>query len=129
MFSEGRAAELPEKETMVKKYLDQKTRARNFEARNERTVTRNTGEKVEAMGSPSALSKNREMAINGKLKGKCTRRDACSFRHDYSERRASARSSSPTPKSQTNKMVNNLRKAAAQEKQSIRLTAPEAVRR
>ena len=33
---------------------------------------------------------------------KCTRRDACSFRHDSSKHGASTRSSSPTPKSLTN---------------------------
>ena len=31
--------------TRVKQFLDQKIRARNFEARNARTVKRNTGEK------------------------------------------------------------------------------------
>ena len=41
--------------TTVKKFLDQKMRARNFEARNERTV-RGTPAKAETRRSPSALS-------------------------------------------------------------------------
>ena len=56
--------------------LEQKVRARNFNARNARTVTETPAQ--------------------------CTNSDACNFRHDCSKRGASARSSSLTSKPQTN---------------------------
>ena len=87
--------------SMVKRLLDPKSKALNFEARNERTVTWHR-RKAMAKGSPSGLSENMEKCYQRKAKGKCTRKDACSFRHDSHKSGASTRSSSPAPRSQTN---------------------------
>ena len=48
-----------------------------------------------------ALCGNQESAIRGKQKGQCSKGDACSFRHDDSQRGKKIRSSSPAPRSQT----------------------------
>ena len=87
--------------SMVKRFLDPKSKAFNFDARNERTVTGHR-RKGMAKGSPSGLSENREKCYQRNAKGKCTRRDACSFRFDSHKLGASSRSSSPAPRSQTN---------------------------
>ena len=65
---------------------------------------------AKAKGNRSVLKGSREIAISGKHKGKCMKRDACSFRHHDSKHRESTRSSSPTPKSQTNNEGEILRK-------------------
>ena len=54
-----------------------------------------------AKGNPSASIESKESAINRKQKRKCTRGDACGFRHDENKRGKSTRSSSPAPEPQT----------------------------
>ena len=54
--------------TMVKKFLDQKMRASNIEARNERTAT-GPPAKSKSKGKSVALKGNREIASDGKRKG------------------------------------------------------------
>ena len=82
--------------TMVRKILDEKSKARNLDARNNR-VTKSKGK-----GKSVSAERNRGECHHWKAKGKCSRVDACSFRHDTCKRGASPRSSSPAPKSQTN---------------------------
>ena len=76
---------------MVKKFLDQKKRARNFKASNEK-------KKAKAKGNQSALKEDRENAINGKQKESVGKGDACSVRPYESKRGTFTRSSSPTSK-------------------------------
>ena len=68
--------------TMVKKYLDLKTRTRKCEARNERTVTGATAKRRSKGKSVSGGSM--EIAISGKQKAR--QGDACSVRHDDNKR-------------------------------------------
>ena len=66
--------------TMVKRCIGPKSRARNFEARNERIET---GILVKTRkGKHVSVQRNKENAINGKEKVKCTKGNASSFRHD-----------------------------------------------
>ena len=87
---------------MVQKILDEKSKARNFDARNDRVAT---GAPAKSKGNGKSVSaeRNQGECHHWKAKGKCSCVDACSFRHDAKKRGASSRSSSPAPKSQMNK--------------------------
>ena len=82
--------------TMVKGHTDQKIRKRIFQARNERIETgvwvkTQTGKNVGA----------EKKSGDGKQKGHCKKRDACSFRHDDSKRGKVTQTSSLAPRPQT----------------------------
>ena len=97
--------------TMVKKSFGSEDEGSQFGSqKRERTVT---GTLARSTSKGTSVSTEREQGecYQWKAKGKCTKEDACSFRHDHSKRRASARSSSSTPKSQTNNDGKLLRKA------------------
>ena len=94
--------------TMVKKCLDQKIRAQKIEARNER-IEKGAPAKRQK-GNLSAWKGSKENAINGKTKGKCTKEDACSFRHDENKCGKSTSSSRPAPEPPTKSDGKNLRK-------------------
>ena len=59
--------------------MDQKIRARNFEARSERIEK---GAPAKGKGKPVRAERKQEECYQWKAIGKCTKRDACSFRHD-----------------------------------------------
>ena len=71
--------------TMVMKFLVQNVRARNFEARNERTVTGTSAKNKSRGKSVSVVRKPRDFC-QWKAKGNCTKGDARSFRHAESKR-------------------------------------------
>ena len=97
---------LPEAENHGEKILDPKMRARSFEARNERTVT-GTPAKSRSTGKSVSVERKQGDCCHLKAKGKCTKGDACSVRHNESKRERITSFSSPTPKWQTNNDVNN----------------------
>ena len=86
--------------TMVKQFLDQKMRARNFVARKERTV-QGAPAKSRTEKKSVSVARNQGDGHQREANGKCTKGDACSARHDDSQRGKSACSSSSTPKSPT----------------------------
>ena len=85
---------------MVKKFLDQKVRARNFEARNDRPAT-GTPATSRSKGKSVSVTRKQGDCCPWKAKGKGTEEDACSLRHDESKSGKLTRSSCATPKSQT----------------------------
>ena len=68
-------------------------------------------QKSRSTGKSVSVEKKQGDCYQLKIKEKCIRRDVCSFRHRSSKRGASTRSSSPTPRSQTNNDGKILRKA------------------
>ena len=104
--------------TMLKQFLDQKVRARVFAATNERTVDRTTGEEQKRRESVS-VEAGRLLSMESKrrvYKGRCLQ-----FRHAYSKRGASTRSSSPTSKPQTNKRWEKFFRKASRREEVVRL--------
>ena len=90
--------------TMVKKFLDQKVRAQNFEARNEQNRERKPRRKAEAKGSQSALKGKKEVVISGT---------------QSALKETPAVSARTTLRSQTNNDGNTFFETAAQGHQSI----------
>ena len=92
------APSYPKLKTMVKRFLDQKTRAPIL-----RTEMKGPSQehrvKARAKGNESLLNGSRAIAISGKQKGKCTKGRSCSFRHDENKCGNGARSSSPASES------------------------------
>ena len=85
--------------TMVNRQKDQKIRTRIFQVRKERIET---GVSVEAQkGKHVSFERKSGECHQWKAKGQCTNGDACSFRHDDSERGKVAQSSSLAPRPQT----------------------------
>ena len=76
---------------MVKRCIDQKVRARNFEARGEGIET---GAPAKGRGKPVSVERKQGECSQWKAEGQWTRGDACSFRHDGNKRGTSTRSSS-----------------------------------
>ena len=79
----------------------QKMRDRDFEARHETIVT-GTRAKSRSKGRSVSVERKQGDCYHWRAEGKGAKGDACSFRHDESRRGHFTRSSSPTPKSQTN---------------------------
>ena len=89
---------------MVKKFLDQKVRNRNFQARPDRTATGTPAKSRSERDSNIGERKQRD-CYQWNAEGKCSKRDVCIFKHDASKRgkreneRETNRSPSPASKS------------------------------
>ena len=86
--------------TMMKTTLEQKKGAR-IKARNERTVTE-TPAKSRSKGKSVSVRRKQGDCYQRKAKGKCTKDDSCSFRHDCSKREQVHVLPVPLQKPQTN---------------------------
>ena len=82
--------------SIVKRCMDQKVRARNFEARNERIETEVLVKTRK--GKLVTVERKHGECCRLKAKEQCTKGNACSFRHDESKRGKVTQSSSPAPK-------------------------------
>ena len=71
--------------TMVKRCMDQKIRARNFEARNERYET-GVSAKSRCKGKLVSVDWKQGECFQWKAKGQCSRGNACSSRRDENNR-------------------------------------------
>ena len=85
--------------TMVKRCMDQKIRARRFEARNEKIET---GAPAKDKRKLDSLDRKQGECDQWQAKGQCTRGAAKSFRHKENKRGKTTRSLSPAPEPQTN---------------------------
>ena len=82
--------------TMVKKCIYQKLRLRIFDARNERIET---GTVVTSRGGSSVIERGKKgVCYQWKVRGRCSKGDQRSFRHDKDKR---AKSTQPNPKTHT----------------------------
>ena len=85
--------------TMVKRCMDQKIRARYFEARNERLETRVLVKTCK--GTHVCVDRKQRECYQWKAQRQFTKGNACIFRHDENKRGKATQSSSPAPKAQT----------------------------
>ena len=79
--------------TMVKRSIDQKLRLRNFDARNERIET---GAVVPKRRGQRGVGRGQGECFQWNVKGQCSRKDKCSFRHDEDKRAKLTPKTAPT---------------------------------